>query len=192
RRVLPPLPVLNNEADLNTWDYNLSRIAMRFELSRYIDKSFPQPTEGTEEYKTWKQDWGDLIDLMMASLKRNEIRQRVINLGWTATSMDPYVLKEKIFQALQQGTVDTTGTLIDQYFTLRREKFSTFADYFTKLGILKQRMTTNNLVVSEEVHLWAALNGIKKIYPELYQRLVCRMEDKSLTWHILVAEFNKK
>lgn len=192
KRVLPALPPLVDEASLDAWDHALTHMGVKYDLEDYIEKSHPQPEKDTDEYRTWKENCLDLVGVRISSLTSGEVWQRVIDLGWGPKDLDPYVLKQKIFQSLQHGGKESRILLMQEYTHLRRDKFVTFADFWRRLRVLKQRLDPTGAGLQEEAHILIALGSIRGIYNDVYDRLVRLMDDDKLTWETLILEFNQK
>lgn len=191
QRTFQALPALNGESDLAGWEFQLTQSLMYHGLEKYIKGNVPAPVVESA-YNQWRIDNLDVQNLMMASIKKPEIRQRVLNLGWKSEGVGAYALYQKIIQALQRGTFDIAGVLLEEYFTLKRANFASFQAYFTRLEVLHRRLDTMDVSIGEKAHLWAALNGVKTSYPDLYDRLARKMEEDTLTWSILCQEYSAK
>lgn len=193
QRTFQALPALNSETDLSGWEFQLTQSLMYHGLEDYIKANIQPPAEeGTPAFDQWRTNNLDIQNLMMASVKKPEIRQRILNLGWKADGIGAYGLYQKIIQALQRGTFDIAGILLEEYFTLKRANFASFQAYFSRLEVLRRRLDTMEIKIGHVAHLWAALNGIKTAYPDLYDRLARKMEDGTMTWSLLCQEYSAK
>jgi hypothetical protein len=198
KRVFVTLPVLTNENELENWDSQLRAALAPYGLFKYLEKDIPKPEPTGEddddfvnELSKWNTDRADIFKLMTASLKKGTIWSRMTRIGWKPEHVDPRQTYLKVFEALQHGTVHTTRLLIKEYFELRPAKFDSMDAYINRVCTVRQRLRNIGIAHPLETDVYTVLSAVKESYPELFDRNIKKMEDKTLTWEILVKDMTE-
>lgn len=190
KRTFVTLPVLKSEEDLEVWDSQLRASLAPYSLFKYLDRDVAEPEED-DKYKTWKADRSDIFKLIVASLKNGNIWSRMMRIGWKPDDVDPRAAYTKVFEALQHGTVHTTRLLIKEYMALKPKSYDNMDKYIDRLCTLRTRLRNMKIINPLEMDVYPVLTAIESDYPELFDRNIRKMDEKTLTWEDLVKDMTE-
>jgi hypothetical protein len=192
KRTFVALPHLTSEAELEDWDSQLRSSLAPYRLARYIDEDVPEPADkNSTAWSIWDADRADVYRLITASLRRGGVWSRMTRIGWKPEDVDPRATYQKVFEALQHGTVNTTRLLIKEWMELKPPKFDTMDAYINRLCIIRRRLRNMGIKNPLEMDVYPVLTAIKADYPELFDRNIRKMEDKSPTWETLIRDMTE-
>ncbi|KAM7211797.1 hypothetical protein V8F06_012834 [Rhypophila decipiens] len=184
------LPILRSEKDLRGWNAELRRTLERHGLLKYIDEDVPEPEDKeSAAYKIWLNDRADIQDLLSASCRDNAVFDAMCNCGWKPDEINPHLTYKKAFQALEKSSPDAGVVLWAEYTSIKRSAFDTFAKFTERLQYLRRRLEALGSPLPAQAHIWNALNAVKDVYPDKYDRWMIRVEEGTLTWDSLIADF---
>lgn len=112
-------------------------------------------------------------------------------MGWNSDDMDPKKTFDKLVQYFEKGGADTDVKLLHEFTTIRREKFDRMEAYQLRVNYLRDRLERTDFKMNEKAYTWLALRGIMKEYTDLYNRSVTNIQNDTLSWGDLMAEFQQ-
>jgi hypothetical protein len=86
---------------------------------------------------------------------------------------------------------DSAVKIIQEFATIRCAKFDRMSSDQVRINYLRQQTETSIFKMSDEAYLWFAIQGIATEYPDLYNRSVTAIANKTLTWASLMAELQQ-
>ncbi|KAL2195763.1 hypothetical protein P885DRAFT_39882 [Corynascus similis CBS 632.67] len=192
KRQLPLIEKIKDQEDFPVWQEKLLCVLERYGLDKYILTDVPQP-ESPAELKQWLDDRADVDAYIQAVVGDNKVWTSLRRLGWKARDIDPKKTFDKLTQCLEGGVDDTPVNLMIEFANTRRDKFASMEAFQSRVNYLKDQLQTDELPykLPDTGYIWLALKGIAHEYPDLYNRCVGAIQNRTLTWGKLMEEFQR-
>lgn len=183
------------QEDWPIWRGNLTFELARHKLDRYILTDVPRPSDDQpDELQTWLQDRSDIDRYIRSLIGDTKAWDAMEGMGWNRNEVDPKKTFDTLTEAYESGTDDEYAVLYEEFATICREKYASMEALRVRLNYLRNRLDSDNSpfkMHNGNGYLWPALRAISKTYLDLYNRSVTSLKNGTLTWAILMKEFQQ-
>ncbi|KAL2192535.1 hypothetical protein P885DRAFT_27796 [Corynascus similis CBS 632.67] len=192
KRQLPFIEKIRDREDFPTWRNRLIRALKRQKLDKYILTDVPRPEDPIEEQQ-WLEERADVDDYIQAAVGDLKVWKRLEGLGWDAFDIDPKKTFDKLTQYFEDDTLNSQSKMMREFSNIRRDMFASMDAFQERINYLKNRLQANGSLfkLPDEAYILLTLDGIAHEYPDLHHRCIISLENKTLTWSILMRELQR-
>ena len=189
-RVIKPIPRLRKQEEFPAWKIELIRVLKREDLDKYIFNDVAEPEDAIAK-KQWRADRSDIEDFIKSMVPELNVWTVIGGFGWDPTAMNPKDTFEKLCQYCEKGATDSSVKILQEFATIRAAKFDKMSSFQVRINYLRQQIDTTVFKMCDDAYLWLAIKGIQFEYPDLYNRSVTTITNKTLTWASVMAELQQ-
>jgi len=193
RREIPSINKISKEEDFPAWREHFLYTMAQFGLTKYVDSDVSEP-DNPAAHATWQEDRTAVDNYIRNHIGDNKILRRLEDMGWTPRVVDPKSTYDFLAKYFEGTSSDSFALLNREFANIDRSKFASMEAFQSRVGHLRTRLNTPSspwAALTDTAYVWMALKGIENYYPDLYNRMVVSVENKTLTWNGLMEEFQK-
>lgn len=184
---------IHKQEDFPTWQGNFLFELRRHNLDRYVLQSVPQPQDA-DEARLWREERSDVDSYIRSLIGDTKTFDALRGMGWNQDEINPKATYDMLTEAFEDSTDDSFAVLMEEFSTIRREKFASMEALRIRLNYLRNRLDSTNSpfrLAAQKGYLLMALRSIANIHQDLYLRSMTALKNNELTWASLMKELQQ-